>query len=129
MAHHASRSSKSSSLPVRADNVVLLRQKILPCHQLILSCWLEAGYRMGLLDACVAPFSHHDVLPEGPKQVLVWTRDHASPAYIIRPQNQCWQLLDNLQNREIGRYRCFNTVLNNIVSALPNRARRTHSLH
>ncbi|GBQ04776.1 hypothetical protein [Saccharibacter floricola] len=99
--------------------VIPLRQRILPRHKDYLMRWLEAGEAMGLLDAAVDTLSSSPIPYEVAEQVLIWVRENAEPAYIVRPEGRGWVLIDHLRDREIGRYVNFTTALRTIRPVLP----------
>lgn len=115
MARTVLRESSSPTLPVqvRADNVIPLRQKILPHHKNYLAQWLEAGLPMGLLDALVESVSPHK------EQITIWVRENAEPAYIICPSGGHWVLKDHLHEHELGRFASLDKALNKVRPVLP----------
>lgn len=110
-------SSNSSSF--QEAMIIPMRQKILPRHRLLLMRWLEAGEKMGLLDAQIIPQSSHSSKNYSfYEYVVIWVRENSNPAYLIEPKGTNWCLIDALQKREIGRYQDFTTALNHIRPAL-----------
>ncbi|GBQ21185.1 hypothetical protein [Tanticharoenia sakaeratensis] len=102
------------------SNVVPLRQDVLPRHREYLARWLDAGLRMGLCDADI----YSDSRPgcgEVVNHVLVWVRESADPAYLIRPQGMRWVLIDQIRESDLGIYSSFEAALNAIRPVLPIR--------
>lgn len=99
--------------------VVPFRQKLLPRHQQYLAQWLQASEKMGILDASIEnnPLSsksaHNDQI------VVIWVRENADPAYIIRPQGHVWCLIDCLRDNELGRFTSLSMALYTIRPVLP----------
>jgi len=103
------------------NNVVPLRQDLLPRHREFLARWLEAGLCMGLCDADICEDGRNEV-GSVIHHVLVWVRENADPAYMIRPRGMRWVLIDHLRDHEIGSYGSFETALNTIRPVLPAKA-------
>lgn len=112
---HALATSRQTS----TCKVIPLRQRILQRHREYLMRWLKAGEAMGLLDAAVDTLSSSPVSYEVAEQVLIWVRENAEPAYIVRPEGRGWVLIDHLCDREIGRYVSFAAALRTIRPVLP----------
>lgn len=106
-------SSRNIAFPATTNNIIPLRQKILPRHKDYLLQWLEAGLSMGLLDAAVECPSPHT------EQITVWVRENAEPAYIVTPAGRNWVLTDHLHHYELGRYSSLDKALNKIRPVLP----------
>ncbi|MCQ8239454.1 hypothetical protein [Rhizosaccharibacter radicis] len=87
------------------SNVVPMRLRILPRHREYLARWLDAGASMGLCDA--------DACADGvePDHVLVWVRENADPAYMIRPEGLRWHLIDQVRNSRLGSFPRFENAL------------------
>lgn len=105
-----------------ASNIVPLRQGLLPRHREYLLRWLEAGQRMGVFDAEIAPAAHDNVNVDGTAlvdHVLVWVRENPDPAYMLRPQGMRWVLIDQIRDHELGSYASFELALHVIRPVLP----------
>jgi len=99
-----------------ADNVVALRQRILPRHCALLARWLEAGQRMGLCDA--SAFSPD----RGERQqdyVLVWVRENSDPAYMVTPEGNGWLVTDAVRRQPLAKLNSFEAALHFIRPVLP----------
>jgi hypothetical protein len=99
------------------SNVVPLRLRFLPRHREYLMRWLEAGTSMGLCDVDVSPRTPTDsaVMLE---HVLVWVRENADPAYMIRPDGMRWLVLDHLRDHRLGSFASFEAALHCIRPVL-----------
>ena len=111
--------AKLASLPdfPANTNVVSLRLRFLPRHREYLMRWLEAGTAMGLCDVDVAP----RILTDSPiylEHVLVWVRECADPAYMIRPEGMNWLVIDHLRNHRLGSFASFEAALHCIRPVL-----------
>lgn len=89
------------------DNVVPLRANFLPRHREYLMRWLDAGTCMGLCDVDVSPRSGNGPI----EHVLVWVRENADPAYLLRPEGMNWILVDNLRDHRLGTFKTFEAAL------------------
>ena len=89
------------------DNVVSLRANFLPRHREYLMRWLDAGTCMGLCDVDVSPRSGNGPI----EHVLVWVRENADPAYLLRPEGMNWVLIDNLRDNRLGSFKTFEAAL------------------
>jgi hypothetical protein len=104
--------AKLASLPdlPANSNVVSLRLRFLPRHREYLMRWLEAGMAMGLCDVDVSPRA-----PESStvylEHVVVWVRECADPAYMIRPEGMRWLVIDHLRDRKLGSFGSFEAAL------------------
>lgn len=92
---------------VSASNVVPFRLGFLPRHYEYLMRWLQAGMCMGLCDVDVASADKGEDI----EHVLVWVRENADPAYMIRPEGMRWVLIDQLRDRRLSSYRSFEAAL------------------
>ena len=93
-------------IPIEASvdgKVVPLRLTVLPRHRKYLDRWVEAGSRMGLLDA--------DVSSDTPVELFIWVREKPDPAYFILSRMRKWVVLDYLHGVEIGAFRSFEEAL------------------
>jgi hypothetical protein len=88
-------------------NVVSLRTSFLPRHREYLMRWLDAGSCMGLCDADVSSRSENGPI----EHVLVWVRENADPAYLLRPEGMNWVLIDNLRDHRLGTFHRFEAAL------------------
>lgn len=102
-------------------NVIPLRALFLPRHHESLARWLAASAPMGVCDAEVStgsapasPTAAHPV-----EHVVVWVRESADPAYLIRPLGLRWAVIDPQRNYELGRHSSFEAALNAIRPVLP----------
>ncbi len=102
--------------PVLPDNVVLLRQRVLPGHSAVLARWVEAGRRMGLCDA--SAFTPGTEAGAN-SYVLVWVRENIDPAYMIVPEGTEWVVVDAVRQQNLVRVRSFLAALNFIRPVLP----------
>lgn len=103
--------------PIAVSNVVPFRMGILPRHREYLAHWLNAGLCMGLCDADICrdeEASHAEA-----EQILVWVRENADPAYIVRPEGNRWVVVDAIRDRELSRQSSFDLALNFIRPVLP----------
>jgi hypothetical protein len=89
------------------SNVVPMRLRLLPRHREYLMRWLEAGAAMGLCDADTSSGDGH----EPNEHVLVWVRENADPAYMIRAEGLRWQLIDQVRNHRLGSFPSFEGAL------------------
>jgi hypothetical protein len=103
------------------DNVIPLRALFLPRHHESLVRWLAASAPMGVSDAEVATGSApaSAVAAHPVEHVLVWVRESADPAYMIRPLGLRWAVIDHQRNYELGRHSSFEAALNAIRPVLP----------
>lgn len=99
------------------SNVVPMQLRFLPEHRAYLTRWLNAGMAMGLCDADVSPRTPIDsaVLLE---HVVVWVRETANPAYLIRPDGMCWLVIDYVRNHKLGSFPSFQAALYRIRPVL-----------
>ncbi|MBB2200351.1 hypothetical protein HLH28_01925 [Gluconacetobacter tumulisoli] len=88
-------------------NVIPLRLSFLPRHREYLMRWLDAGTCMGLCDVDVAARSDDGVI----EHVLVWVRENADPAYLVRPEGMNWVLVDHLRDYRLGTFKSFEAAL------------------
>ncbi|GBR05728.1 hypothetical protein [Acetobacter oeni] len=100
-------------------NVVPFRQGVLPRHREYLARWLNAGLCMGLCDADI--FIDDDAGYCGAEQILVWVRESADPAYIIRPAGSRWMVVDAIRGHLLSKQDSFELALNFIRPVLPLR--------
>lgn len=108
----------SETLPSSFCNVVPFRQAVLPRHREYLSRWLNADLCMGLCDADIF-VSDGDTGAVGSEMVLVWVRESADPAYIIRPEGLRWVVVDAIRDYELSRQTSFEHALNFVRPVLP----------
>jgi len=87
---------------------------VLPRHREYLMRWLDAGTRMGLCDADVC--RDEDTAAE---QILVWVRENADPAYLVRPEGMRWVLTDHLRDHRLGTFENLESALQAIRPVLP----------
>ena len=99
------------------SNVVSLRLRFLPRHREYLLRWLDAGTAMGLCDVDVAPRVPTDSAVHL-EHVLVWVRECADPAYMIRPEGMRWLVVDHLRNHKLGSFSSFEAALHCIRPVL-----------
>ena len=92
------------------SNVVPLRLRFLPRHREYLLRWLDAGTAMGLCDVDVAPRTPAASAVHL-EHVLVWVRECADPAYMIRPEGMRWLVVDHLRSHKIGSFASFEAAL------------------
>ena len=103
---------------LQSSNVVSFRLCFLPRHREYLMRWLQAGASMGLCDADVSPreTGHCDsVMLE---HVLVWVRENADPAYMVRPEGMRWLVIDHVRNHKLGNFSSFEAALHCIRPVL-----------
>lgn len=100
------------------SNVVPFRFGFLPRHKEYLSRWLEAGQRMGIFDADIE-FERMPDTSEALVHVLIWVRENADPAYMIRPQGTRWVLIDQIREHTLGNFSSFELALHTIRPVLP----------
>lgn len=114
------------------DNVVVLKQAFLPCHREYLMRWLDAGATMGLCDADISPhLPSNDTTAEHAKiieHVLVWVRENADPAYMIKPEGMHWVVIDYLRNNRLGSYKSFEAALYRIRPIVCDLSCNTHCM-
>src|SRR3978361_2260338 len=109
--------SSLPDLPVNT-NVVSLRLRFLPRHREYLMRWLQAGASMGLCDVDVSPRAtglNDTVVLE---HVLVWVRENANPAYMIRPEGMRWLVVDHVRDHKLGSFSSFEAALHCIRPVL-----------
>ncbi|WEQ51946.1 hypothetical protein LV478_15815 [Komagataeibacter oboediens] len=99
-----------------ATNVVSLRQGFLPRHREYLMRWLQAGACMGLCDADITNRDENDEVDMD--HVLVWVRENANPAYMVRPEGMGGVLIDQIRERPLATYRSFEAALHAIRPVL-----------
>lgn len=99
------------------SNVVALRLCFLPRHREYLMRWLQAGASMGLCDVDVSPRTPTDS-PVCLEHVLVWVRENADPAYMIRPEGMRWLVLDHVRDHRLGSFASFEAALHCIRPVL-----------
>lgn len=99
------------------SNVVSFRLCFLPRHREYLMRWLQAGASMGLCDVDVAPRAAQEdsVVLE---HVLVWVRENADPAYMVRPEGLRWLVIDHVRNHKLGSFPSFEAALHCIRPVL-----------
>lgn len=101
-------STLEDSQQSKKTNVLLLRQRIMPQHRMLLAKWLEAGRCMGLCDAWayvpVRGETHTDY-------VLVWVRENADPAYMVAPEGMHWVVTDCVRQHTLARPGTFEAAL------------------
>ena len=118
----ASRAVRKAAAIVPEDlpeNVVLLRQRIMPSHTALLARWVEAGRCMGICDASMfAPHAEAGRV-DGVNYVLVWVRENIDPAYMILPDGTEWMVVDAVRQQNLLRVRSFAAALNFIRPVLP----------
>ena len=105
-----------SDLPANS-NVVSLKLRFLPRHREYLMRWLQAGTAMGLCDVDVSPRTPTD----GPvflEHVLIWVRECADPAYMIRPEGMRWLVIDHLRDHKLASFASFEAALHCIRPVL-----------
>ena len=100
------------------SNVVSLRLSFLPRHREYLMRWLQAGASMGLCDADVSPRSTAQRGTATIEHVLVWVRENADPAYMIRPEGMRWLVIDHVRNHKLGNFSSFEEALHCIRPVL-----------
>lgn len=93
--------------PTSSCNVIPLRLSFLPRHREYLMRWLDAGACMGLCDVDVAARSDDGLI----EHVLVWVRENADPAYLVRPEGMTWVLIDHLRDHRLGAFKSFEAAL------------------
>lgn len=71
---------------------------------------------MGLCDADITSHNEHD--EPDIEHVLVWVRENANPAYMIRPEGMGWMLIDQIRNHPLATYRSFEAALHAIRPVL-----------
>ncbi len=101
-----------------SSNVVSLRLCFLPRHREYLLRWLQAGASMGICDADIAPrmTPQRDSVPL--EHVLVWVRENADPAYMIRPEGMRWLVIDHVRSHKLGSFSSFEAALHCIRPVL-----------
>ena len=113
--------AKPAPAPLREfpanSNIVPLRLRFLPRHREYLMRWLQAGSAMGLCDVDVSPRTPTDTAV-ALEHVLVWVRENADPAYMIRPEGMRWLVIDHLRCRKLGSFASFEAALHCIRPVL-----------
>lgn len=110
----ADRAAASSSSQQGPATIIPFRQKLLPHHRRYLAHWLTASQPMGILDASI------ESTQDSPSPLIViWVRENADPAYLIRLDGHQWVLIDCLREHELGRYKNLNMALHTIRPVLP----------
>ena len=109
---------ESSAAFQESSNVVSLRLCFLPRHREYLMRWLQAGASMGLCDADVSPRAAGDRDSVMLEHVLVWVRENADPAYMIRPEGMRWLVIDHVRNHKLGSFPSFEAALHCIRPVL-----------
>ena len=99
-------------------NVFSLRLSFLPRHREYLMRWLQAGASMGLCDVDVSPRATglNDAIVL--EHVLVWVRENANPAYMIRPEGMRWLVVDHVRDYKLGSFSSFEAALHCIRPVL-----------
>lgn len=101
------------------SNVIPFRLSVLPRHREYLARWLSAGLCMGLCDADI--FIDDEVGSCDAEQILIWVRESADPAYIIRPIGSCWMVVDAIRGNMLSQQTSFELALNFVRPVLPLR--------
>ena len=113
--------AKPAPAPLREfpanSNIVPLRLRFLPRHREYLMRWLQAGTAMGLCDVDVSPRTPTDAAV-ALEHVLVWVRENADPAYMIRPEGMRWLVIDHLRGHKLGSFASFEAALHCIRPVL-----------
>ncbi|PHI95315.1 hypothetical protein BG621_05940 [Parasaccharibacter apium] len=110
----ADRAAASSSSQQGPATIIPFRQKLLPHHRRYLAHWLTASQPMGILDASI------ESTQDSPSPLIViWVRENADPAYLIRLEGPQWVLMDCLREHELGRYTDLSAALHTIRPVLP----------
>lgn len=99
------------------SNIVSIRLRFLPRHREYLMRWLQAGASMGLCDVDVSPRTLTDA-PVVLEHVLVWVRENADPAYMVRPDGMRWLVIDHVRNHPLGSFPSFEAALSCIRPVL-----------
>lgn len=94
--------------------VIPFRQKLLPRHRHYLAEWLTASEPMGILDAAIETIEN-----EPSPLIVIWVRENADPAYVIRLDGPQWVLVDCLRENELGRYKDLASALHTVRPVLP----------
>jgi hypothetical protein len=102
----------------KSPNVISLRLCFLPRHHEHLMRWLQAGASMGLCDADVSPRAVGQDDGVMLEHVLVWVRENADPAYMIRPEGMRWLVIDHVRNHKLGSFSSFEAALHCIRPVL-----------
>ncbi|GAN87015.1 hypothetical protein Gain_0039_101 [Komagataeibacter intermedius TF2] len=71
---------------------------------------------MGLCDADITNRDENDEIDMD--HVLVWVRENANPAYMVRPEGMGWVLIDQIRERPLATYRSFEAALHAIRPVL-----------
>ena len=114
--------SEATTAFQQSSNVVSLRLCFLPRHREYLMRWLQAGASMGLCDADVSPRATAQRDTVMLEHVLVWVRENADPAYMIRPEGMRWLVIDHVRNHKLGSFSSFEAALHCIRPVLTNGA-------
>ncbi|WP_025885789.1 hypothetical protein [Asaia prunellae] len=101
--------------PAPLSNVIPLRFNVLPRHREYLSQWLQAGLAMGLCDADIETEGRDDTVTH----ILIWVRENADPAYMIKPRGMRWVLIDHIREHELGVYASLERALHTVRPVLP----------
>ncbi|NHN85931.1 hypothetical protein GOB93_14955 [Acetobacter musti] len=101
------------------SNVVPFRMSVLQRHREHLARWLNAGLCMGLCDADVCVDDEAGYC--NAEQILIWVRESADPAYIIRPMGSRWVVVDALRSNILSQQASFELALHFIRPVLPLR--------
>ncbi|MCX5619279.1 MULTISPECIES: hypothetical protein [Bombella] len=110
----ADRAATASSAQQGSAIIIPFRQKILPRHHHYLAQWLTASEPMGILDASI-----ETMVEEPSPLIVIWVRENADPAYLIRLEGPQWVLMDCLREHELGRYTDLSAALHTIRPVLP----------
>ena len=73
---------------------------------------------MGLCDVDVAPRAAAQRDTAMIEHVLVWVRENADPAYMIRPEGMRWQVIDHVRSHKLGNFPSFEAALHCIRPVL-----------
>ncbi|MCT6879317.1 MAG: hypothetical protein ACRCVY_04795 [Commensalibacter sp.] len=96
------------------SNIIPFRGCFLPYHHTYLKRWFEASVRMGICDIEVRKGDSKISVDH----ILIWVRENANPAYIVRPLDHKWEVFDYIQKKRLGVYSIFEQALNSIRPVL-----------
>lgn len=102
--------SPNNNVPASESNVIALCAHLTDSHVQYLARWLKAGQRMGLCDADIVKVTGAPKVG-AQRQVVIWVRESADPAYLIGPIGLRWIVTDAIRDNIIGEYKSFESAL------------------
>ena len=73
---------------------------------------------MGLCDADVTPRVNSQEESVMLEHVMVWVRENADPAYMVRPEGMRWLVIDHVRSHKLGSFSSFEAALHCIRPVL-----------